>query len=36
MRIVHGGSPFLPWHRYFTHVYFNTLKEECGYEGPGT
>ncbi|KAK8087751.1 hypothetical protein PG997_002712 [Apiospora hydei] len=32
---IHGGAPFLPWHRYFTHVYFNALRE-CGYEDPGT
>ncbi|KAK7941449.1 uncharacterized protein PG986_013836 [Apiospora aurea] len=32
---IHGSAPFLPWHRYFTHVYFNALRE-CGYEGPGT
>lgn len=34
--LVHGGAPFLPWHRYFSWVYFNTLREECGYDGPGT
>ncbi|KAH7014498.1 uncharacterized protein B0I36DRAFT_378185 [Microdochium trichocladiopsis] len=32
---IHGGAPFLPWHRYFTHVYFDALAE-CGYVGPGT
>ncbi|KXJ87917.1 hypothetical protein Micbo1qcDRAFT_178566 [Microdochium bolleyi] len=32
---IHGGAPFLPWHRYFTHVYFEALAE-CGYTGPGT
>lgn len=33
--IVHGGAPFLPWHRYFSWVYIKTLREECGYDGPG-
>ncbi|KAK7968824.1 hypothetical protein PG988_007897 [Apiospora saccharicola] len=32
---IHGGAPFLPWHRYFVHVYLNALRE-CGYQGPGT
>ncbi|KAL8393739.1 hypothetical protein RB595_003471 [Gaeumannomyces hyphopodioides] len=32
---IHGGPSFLPWHRYFTHVYFSALAE-CGYQGPGT
>lgn len=34
-KYIHGGAPFLPWHRYFTHVYFEALAE-CGYTGPGT
>ncbi|KAK8054973.1 hypothetical protein PG993_000200 [Apiospora rasikravindrae] len=34
-KYIHGSAPFLPWHRYFTHVYFDALRE-CGYEGPGT
>lgn len=33
---IHGGAPFLPWHRYFSWVYLNTLREECAYDGPGT
>ncbi|KAK6857081.1 Di-copper centre-containing protein [Apiospora arundinis] len=32
---IHGSAPFLPWHRYFVHVYNKNLRE-CGYEGPGT
>ncbi|KAK7923585.1 hypothetical protein PG985_007656 [Apiospora marii] len=32
---IHGSAPFLPWHRYFVHVYLNALRE-CGYQGPGT
>ena len=30
---THNSAPFLPWHRYFLHVYENTLREKCGYEG---
>ncbi|KAJ4987077.1 monooxygenase [Stagonosporopsis vannaccii] len=32
---IHNQAPFLPWHRYFTQVYFDALGE-CGYSGPGT
>ncbi|KAF4453694.1 hypothetical protein F53441_3703 [Fusarium austroafricanum] len=32
---IHGGAPFLPWHRYFTVVYNRALRD-CGYKGPGT
>ncbi|KAK4233363.1 hypothetical protein C8A03DRAFT_38930 [Achaetomium macrosporum] len=32
---IHGGPPFLPWHRYFVHVHENALRE-CGYQGAGT
>ncbi|KAF5667277.1 monophenol monooxygenase (tyrosinase) [Fusarium heterosporum] len=32
---IHGGSPFLPWHRYFGVVYERALRD-CGYKGPGT
>ncbi|KAL4732707.1 hypothetical protein ACLX1H_001726 [Fusarium chlamydosporum] len=32
---IHGGPPFLPWHRYFGVVYEETLRG-CGYKGPGT
>ncbi|KAG4254495.1 hypothetical protein FPRO04_09676 [Fusarium proliferatum] len=32
---IHGGSPFLPWHRYFGVVHERALRD-CGYEGPYT
>ncbi|KAK2051052.1 Di-copper centre-containing protein [Colletotrichum caudatum] len=32
---IHGGSPFLPWHRYFGKAYESALRD-CGYQGPGT
>ncbi|WZH47647.1 Monophenol monooxygenase Tyrosinase [Fusarium acuminatum] len=32
---IHGGAPFLPWHRYFTVIYDKALRE-CGYKGPAT
>ncbi|KAI6355905.1 hypothetical protein MCOR25_008061 [Pyricularia grisea] len=32
---IHGGPSFLPWHRYFSYVYLKTLRDECGYTGPG-
>jgi tyrosinase len=30
---THGAAPFLPWHRYFLHIYETTLRERCGYHG---
>lgn len=30
---THNSAPFLPWHRYFLHIYETTLREKCGYEG---
>jgi tyrosinase len=30
---THSSAPFLPWHRYFLHVYETTLRTDCGYEG---
>ncbi|KAK0264910.1 hypothetical protein B0A54_16166 [Friedmanniomyces endolithicus] len=30
---THNSAPFLPWHRYFLHIYEKTLREECGYTG---
>ncbi|KAM5353432.1 hypothetical protein ACJ41O_000082 [Fusarium nematophilum] len=33
--IIHGVAAFLPWHRYFTHVYESAL-QECGYTGAAT
>ncbi|KAG8673681.1 hypothetical protein FPOAC2_07138 [Fusarium poae] len=32
---IHGGAPFLPWHRYFGVIYEQALRD-CGYKGPGT
>ncbi|KAI1146253.1 putative tyrosinase [Nemania diffusa] len=29
----HEAAPFLPWHRYFIHIYEQTLKERCHYTG---
>ncbi|KAI0405660.1 putative tyrosinase [Xylaria palmicola] len=29
----HEAAPFLPWHRYFIHIYEETLKQRCQYEG---
>ncbi|KAK6065103.1 hypothetical protein SCUP515_11410 [Seiridium cupressi] len=29
----HETAPFLPWHRYFIHIYEKTLKQRCQYEG---
>ncbi|KAH7182157.1 hypothetical protein DER46DRAFT_491256, partial [Fusarium sp. MPI-SDFR-AT-0072] len=33
--LVHFVAAFLPWHRYFTHVYEGALRE-CGYAGYAT
>lgn len=30
---THHSAPFLPWHRYFLHIYETTLHEKCGYQG---
>ncbi|KIJ28356.1 hypothetical protein M422DRAFT_270357 [Sphaerobolus stellatus SS14] len=30
---IHYVGHFLPWHRYFTSVYENALRNECGYKG---
>ncbi|KAM0795551.1 hypothetical protein BDR22DRAFT_883005 [Usnea florida] len=29
----HDTAAFLPWHRYFIHVYEKTLREQCAYSG---
>ncbi|KAI0376099.1 putative tyrosinase [Hypomontagnella monticulosa] len=29
----HEAAPFLPWHRYFIHIYEETLKQRCKYKG---
>ncbi|KAI1852880.1 hypothetical protein JX265_012908 [Neoarthrinium moseri] len=30
---IHGTGNFLSWHRYFTWMYEQTLRNECGYNG---
>ncbi|KAI7924943.1 hypothetical protein M9X92_003519 [Pyricularia oryzae] len=30
---IHYTGNFLSWHRYYTHLYEETLREECGYNG---
>ncbi|KAI9163137.1 Tyrosinase-like protein orsC [Paramyrothecium foliicola] len=30
---IHYTANFLPWHRYFTWLYEEALREECGYKG---
>ena len=30
---AHGTAAFLPWHRYFIHVYEKALREQCAYSG---
>ena len=30
---THHTASFLPWHRYFLHIYESTLRSKCGYEG---
>ncbi|KAE9375970.1 Di-copper centre-containing protein [Stipitochalara longipes BDJ] len=30
---THDAASFLPWHRYFLHLYELELRESCGYEG---
>lgn len=29
----HEAAPFLPWHRYFIHIYETALRKKCGYSG---
>lgn len=31
--VAHDAAPFLPWHRYFIHLYELALREDCGYNG---
>ncbi|OHW94339.1 monooxygenase [Colletotrichum incanum] len=33
---IHFVAQFLPWHRYFVHVYETALRDECNYGGPMT
>nr|XP_036582174.1 uncharacterized protein CTRU02_07740 [Colletotrichum truncatum]KAF6790834.1 hypothetical protein CTRU02_07740 [Colletotrichum truncatum] len=33
---IHFVAQFLPWHRYFVHIYETALRDECGYTGPMT
>lgn len=30
---THHAAPFLPWHRYFLHIYETTLRTQCGFAG---
>ena len=30
---AHDTAAFLPWHRYFIHVYEEALREQCSYSG---
>ncbi|KAJ9652179.1 hypothetical protein H2198_008565, partial [Neophaeococcomyces mojaviensis] len=30
---THNSASFLPWHRYFLHLYEQRLRESCGYDG---
>lgn len=30
---IHYTGNFLVWHRYYTWLYENALREECGYDG---
>jgi tyrosinase len=30
---THNSAPFLPWHRYFLHIYEIALREKCNYMG---
>jgi hypothetical protein len=31
--IAHVSAPFLPWHRYYIHLYEKALKEDCSFDG---
>ncbi|KAJ5585863.1 Di-copper centre-containing protein [Penicillium hetheringtonii] len=31
---AHRNAYFLPWHRWFTHLFDATLRRNCGYNGP--
>ncbi|KAG9258584.1 uncharacterized protein F5Z01DRAFT_203092 [Emericellopsis atlantica] len=31
---AHRNAYFLPWHRWFTHLFDTSLRETCGYSGP--
>ena len=30
---AHDTAAFLPWHRYFIHIYERALREQCAYSG---
>lgn len=32
---THNSASFLPWHRYFLHIYENALREHCNFTGTG-
>ena len=31
---IHQAGSFLPWHRYYTHLFSRLLRQECGYQAP--
>ena len=31
---IHQAASFLPWHRYYTHLFSRLLRQECGYQAP--
>ncbi|KAF7533314.1 hypothetical protein G7054_g7197 [Neopestalotiopsis clavispora] len=33
---IHMVAQFLPWHRYYVHVFESLLRDECAYAGPMT
>ncbi|ETS85044.1 hypothetical protein PFICI_03069 [Pestalotiopsis fici W106-1] len=33
---IHMVAQFLPWHRYYVHVFESMLRDECSYAGPMT
>jgi len=34
MPTIHQVGQFLPWHRWFLHIYEDVLRSECSYRGP--
>ncbi|KAH6901637.1 monooxygenase [Coprinopsis sp. MPI-PUGE-AT-0042] len=33
---IHQVGQFLPWHRHYTTLYANAMRDICGYQGPAT